>query len=150
MFLAEKPAEKYVMSLPLDGVLLKKEEILKNTKIIREVSWGQDEDEHVRQEFVTDGNGVFSLPLYEVMYSRVGVAHFMATTEISIEYKNELITLWTSTKTRKELNGSFDPLPKNITCDITNEKMYLDLPYDMCVTKCRWDTMPEEQTPETA
>jgi len=64
LLFGKKPLQNYVLSSPIEGVLMKGGEPLANTKIIREVNWFGGEDK-VFEEFTTNDNGVFNLPAYE-------------------------------------------------------------------------------------
>jgi len=64
LLLGKKPLQNYVLSSPIEGILMKGGKPLANTKIIREINWFEGE-EKVFEEFTSNDNGVFSLPVYE-------------------------------------------------------------------------------------
>ena len=62
--LVGKETKKYVLASPLSGVLVKAGKPLANTKIIRRLTWNAN-GEGIVEEFMTDDQGRFSIPVYE-------------------------------------------------------------------------------------
>ena len=134
--------EKYVISSPLKGILMKGGTPLANTKITRYVEWTSFEGEKI-DGFVTDDKGNFSIPAYEEILNLGKLAQFVGKILLIVELDGEEIAIWVVAKfdgeTYSDLAGPLDEL----FCDLDSDRLSLDMPRSMISTRCRWQGMPE-------
>lgn len=147
MIFKKKPSENYVISSPLKGQLLNAGEPMANTKIIRELEW-EGHEGAVIEEYLTDENGFFDLPVHEEALSSGGIGQFVAYTKIFVEHDGNREGVWTSAKTHKGLNSEFDEPPQDLVCDVTTPKSRVEMNHGLCMTRCRWSNMPKDESNE--
>jgi len=148
MFFLKDPAPaNYVISSPLEGVLMKNGSVLANTKIIRRVRWN-DNEQGIEEEFSTDDKGYFKLPKFEKELKMGALATFVGKTDLWAVLENgERDQFWFSSKMEKEENSEFEEVPEGMVCDLATEEGGVNLSHGLCLTKCRWNNMPEEEDP---
>jgi len=138
----KKKSENYVIFSPMEGILMQDGKPLPNTKIIRRLKWNGNEDGLV-EEFTTDEQGQFSLPLHEEALSLGMLIQFVASADLEFKTENGNEYLWTSSKFFPEIytetNGKVDEL----ICDINFEEIAVPMGATSILTKCRWKDMPE-------
>ena len=88
----------FVISSPLEGVLLRDGKPLSHARIIRKLRWNGN-DEGITQEFGTDESGFFSLPAHEETLSIGPLEQFVGKTNIDVEQNGVLENFWFSAKT---------------------------------------------------
>jgi len=136
----------FVISSPLEGILLKDGKPLSQARVIRKLRWNGNE-EGITQEFHTDETGFFSLPAHEETLSPGLLEQFVGKTNIDVEQHGELKNFWFSAKTREGLNSEYDTPPEELTCDISNDDLGVSINFGICLTKCRWRNMPRQDDP---
>lgn len=138
----EKQTNKsHVIFSPLEGILMKGDKPLSNTKITRRLSWNGNEGGLV-EEFTTDDRGFFFLPLHEEDLSLNMLNQFVAKAEITIN-GGEL--LWYASKLFPELYAETGDPVTELVCDISAEEIPVfigDSVVPNILTKCRWKGMP--------
>lgn len=135
--------QQYVIASPMEGVLMKDGEPLRNTKIIRKLRWNSNDD-GITTEFYTDENGFFSLPLHKETLTLGKLTQFVASTELNIETPEGIIELWYNNKFSGELHEETDgPIPK-LVCDIHESEIAFHAGTSKILTRCRWEGMPED------
>lgn len=146
MFLSKPAPSNYVISSPLEGVLTNNGRPLSNTRIIRELTWNGNDGElqKIKQEYLTGEDGKFSLLLHEEILALAPLEQFVGKTSIEVEYEGVTHELWYSAKMDKELNSEYDTPPAGVVCDISNPEIGVNMNLGMCLTRCRWDNMPED------
>ncbi|MFL0799628.1 MAG: DUF4198 domain-containing protein [Agarilytica sp.] len=138
-----KPSTKtYVISSPMEGVLMKDGQPLANTKIIRTLTWNDNED-GLTETFTTDDQGRFSLPIHEVDLTLGMLAQFVAKAELSVYSKNDDNIFWYSSKFHAEIFSETNGEIENLTCDINDEEIPVQTDPMPILTKCRWTNMPK-------
>ncbi len=143
----KKSEEKtYVICSPMEGVLKDKGKPLANVKIIRPLTWN-DNEEGLVEEFYTDEKGHFNLPLHKETFNIGSVLReFVANQELVIEQNGELVDLWYSCQGSGELYGETAGKEiKSVVCDLSNDdaKVYGE-DQDLLVTRCRWENIDLE------
>ena len=146
MFLETPPPASFVISSPLQGILLKDGIPLGHTRIFRMLRWNGNE-EGVTQEFRTDETGFFSLPAHEEILSIGPLEQFVGKTNIDVEHEGKIENFWFSAKTKPDLNSEYDTPPIGLNCDISNAEMGVQTSFATCLTKCRWENMPDQDDP---
>ena len=117
-------------------------EPLPNAKIIRRLKWNGNEDGLV-EEFVTDSQGRFSLPMHEEELSLGMLNQFVASADLEIETENGRDYLWTSSKFFPEIYTETNGKVAELVCDINVEEIAVPMGATSILTKCRWKDMPE-------
>ncbi len=142
--------EKYVIFSPMEGMLMQNGQPLPNTKIIRRLRWNGNDDGLV-QEFSSDDQGRFSLPIYEEDLSLSMLSQFVAKADLEIETETETETetdsedsyLWSSSKFYPEIYTETDGPMSELVCDIEAEEIPVPMGPTAILTKCRWKNMPK-------
>lgn len=141
MFL--KPASKnYVIFSPMEGVLMQNGKPLANTSITRRLRWNGN-DEGLVEEFVTDEQGQFSLPIHEETLALGMLNQFVGKADLEIETENGKDYLWTSSKFFPEIYSETGGQISELICDIESEEIAVPMGPSSILTKCRWTNMPE-------
>jgi hypothetical protein len=133
-----------VTSSPLNGQILKAGIPVSNAKIIRKVQSNATEPEWLVDEFQTDENGFFSIPVKEEFYSLNMVTQFVSSTRLDVEIDGELHNFWFNAKYKDSLfaeNGEVEI--EGLVCDLENQKIRVSQVYAAVLTKCRWSNMPK-------
>jgi len=137
----KKEEKSYVISSPLEGILVKDGKPLVNTKIIRRLRWNGNE-EGVVDEHITDETGYFSLPVYEEVLSLSAMTEFVGSVELFAIEESDNNFFWYSPKRTKDLYSETNGPLTGVICDINNEEERVDVTHLGVLTKCRWDNMP--------
>jgi len=141
MFLETPPPANFVISSPLQGILLKDGIPLSHARILRKLRWNGNEA-GVVQEFHSDETGFFSLPAHEEILSIGALEQFVGKTNIDVEHEGKVQNFWFSAKTKPDLNSEYDTPPSGLTCDLSNAETGVEIRFGTCLTRCRWDNMP--------
>jgi len=139
----KKEEKSYVISSPLEGILVKGGKPLVNTKIIRRLRWNGNE-EGVVDEFMTDEKGYFSLPVNEEVLSLNAMTQFVASTTLFANSELDDNFFWYSPKTDGELFSDSGGKLEEMICDLDNEEERVEATRHGILTKCRWKNMPVE------
>ncbi len=134
--------ETYVISSPMEGVLMKDGQPLANTKIIRTLRWNDNED-GLTETFTTDEQGRFSLPIHEVDLTLGMLAQFVASVKLEAKIDGKIIDIWYNNKFEKGLNAETDGAISGLACELTAEEIVVETGLSKVMTICRWDNMPE-------
>ncbi len=142
-----KKKKTYVISSPMEGVMMKGGTPLPNTKIIRTLSWnGIDEErQELVQEFITDDGGHFSLPVQEDRMALGMLTQFVSSTALEAEIDGQKVFLWYSKNFEGSIYAETEGPISNLVCDIVNEEMRVASNQTNITTVCRWANMPEEE-----
>jgi len=146
MVLTPAKPTSYVISSPLSGKLVRAGDPILNTRIVRTLYWNGNQ-EGIKQIFSSDDNGYFSLPAHEEMLELGPLQEFIAKTDIKALIDGVEEDIWYSTKMAKELNSEFDTPPRALVCDLNEPEIGVNIKYGLCLTKCRWENMPEADDP---
>ena len=137
-----KSEETFVTSSPLEGKILNKGTPVANARIIRKVRSNQHQD-WVVEEFSTDENGFFSLPVREETYA-LGLTQFVSATQVDIEINGELVNFWYSNNSRGRLYSEFGGTAlQNLVCELADEEIIINGDGYGILTKCHWSNMPD-------
>jgi len=129
--------EKYVISSPLDGILVRDGKPLANTKIIRRLRWNGN-DEGVVDEFITDDKGYFSIPAHEEQLSIGKLAQFVSNIELFSESETDDNFFWYSNKFSGELFSDFESPIEGLTCQLDEKETRFELKHCAIYSKCKW------------
>lgn len=138
----KKKTETYVIVSPMEGVLMQDGEPLPNAKIIRRLTWNGNEDGLV-EEFATDSQGRFSLPLHEEELSLGMLNQFVGSAFIYVNIEEDDSLIWYSPKVLPEIYSESDGPLKELVCDINVPEIVVNTSISNILTKCRWQDMPE-------
>lgn len=146
MLLGKSTPKTYVISSPLSGVLMADGKPLANTPFTRKLRWNGNED-GVMQQFTTDAQGHFSLPAHEEELALGALEEFVGKTDLIVEHNGEADYFWFASKRSAEINSEFDAVPEAMVCDLNEADLSVNLAGGLCLTKCRWTNMPEQEDP---
>jgi hypothetical protein len=132
-----KTAEKYVISSPLAGTLVKGGIPLANTKIIRRLRWNNNDD-GVVDEFITDENGYFSIPAYEKTLTLGKLTQFVSNIELFAGSESDENFFWYSNKFSGEIFSDFEAPLQGVVCDIQKKEQRIELKHGAIFSKCHW------------
>ena len=136
----------YVISSPLKGTLLENGNPLANHKITRKLTWNGN-PEGISEDFYTDENGEFYLPLHkEVLKLQSSLEQFVANQQIEVERDNEVDEIWISGQQSGELFGETAGKEiESLVCDLSNDlaRVYGEN-QGLLATKCRWKNIDLE------
>jgi hypothetical protein len=128
----------------MEGVLMQDGRPLSNTKITRQLWWNGNKDGLV-EEFLTDENGYFSLPLHEEALSLGMLSQFVASASIEAEVDGEMFDVWYNNKFENGLHVETDGEISNLVCDLQEEEIVLQAGLSKILTTCRWKNMPKPE-----
>ena len=134
--------KKYVIFSPMEGVLLKDGKPLAHTKIIRSLRWNGNDDKGLIEEFSTDENGSFLLPLHEEALSLGMLSQFVGKADLEVDINNQKEYIWTSNKFSSNVYSETNGLINNLVCDMSFEEISVPMSPTAILTRCRWDNMP--------
>ncbi len=143
----KKNAEKYVISSPIEGRLVKDGKPMENTKIIRRLRWNGNE-EGVVDEFITDDTGYFSIPAHEEFLSIGTLAQFVSNIELFSESETDDNFFWYNNKFNGEVFSDFGGPIVDLICDTNKKEEHIELKHGAVYSKCLWDNMPEANSYE--
>ena len=134
--------ESYVIFSPLDGLLMQNGKPLANTKIIRRLRWNGN-DEGLVEEFETDSEGRFSLPVHEEELSLGMLSQFVGKAKLYVDTEKADNLFWYSPKLTPEIYSETDGPLNNLVCDISFPETVVNLSTWNILTKCQWQDMPK-------
>ncbi len=136
----------YVISSPMSGTLLENGKPLANQKITRKLTWNGN-SEGISEDFFTDENGKFYLPLHkEVLKLESVLEQFVANQQLEVERNNEVDEIWISGQQSGELFGETAGKEiESVICDLSNDlaRVYGE-DQGLLATKCRWENIDLE------
>jgi len=132
----------YVIASPMEGVLMQNGTPLANTKIIRRLRWNSNDD-GIEQEFMTDGQGRFSLPIHEEELTMSKLTQFTCSTHLEVTIDGQKHDVWYSNKFKSELYLETQGPTHDLVCDISAEEIVIRTGLANVMTTCRWKDMPE-------
>jgi hypothetical protein len=138
----KKDEKDFVISSPIEGILLKDGKPLSNIKITRYLGWTGYEGER-EDEFFTGDEGKFVIPAHIEALRLGALTQFYGNMLLVAEYNGEEVELWSSSKFNGEIYSDTDGPLKDLTCDINSLEAGLEMKYSTINTKCRWQGMPE-------
>jgi hypothetical protein len=136
--------QTYVISSPLQGVLKRNGEPLANTKIIRRLRWNGNEEGLV-EEFTTNDQGVFSLPLHEEQISISMLTQFVSSSKLEVEHEGQMFDIWYNNKFEAPIFSETGAELSNLVCDLAQEEVVVKSGLSKIMTVCRWADMPESE-----
>lgn len=145
VLLGKNPKTTYVIASPMEGVLMQNGQPLAHTKIIRSLNWTGRDEGRLEQEFTTDEQGRFSLPVHEEQLVLGKLTQFSCSSYIVVDMGEQRLDIWYSTKFEKEIYAESNGQKLNdLICDISNEEITVRPDVSSISTICRWEGMPEE------
>ncbi|WP_143247447.1 DUF4198 domain-containing protein [Agaribacterium haliotis] len=144
----KKETSEYVIASPLKGVLLYQGKPLADTLITRHMRWTGNEDKGELQEFYTDKNGSFDLPLYTKQLTLNVLTEFFSTQQITVSVDNTPVDIWYSGKVSNDLwDDTGGESLRALVCDplaVEVAVYYEGSGSARMLTRCRWEGMPED------
>lgn len=137
----KKEENIYVISSPLEGVLVKGGKPLANTKIIRRLSWNGN-DEGIVDEFTTDDEGHFDIPTHEQSLSIGKLTEFVGTVTLYIESIDDDNFFYHSSKRSAEIYSDTKEPLEELVCDMAQEEALVDISRVGIFSRCKWKGMP--------
>ncbi len=143
MFVKPK-TENYVIISPMEGVLMQNGKPLVNTRITRRLRWNGNE-EGLIEDFLTDEQGRFSLPIHEEALSLGMLSQFVGSAKLEVEIDGEVFDVWYNNKFEKEIFSESEGEISDLVCNLGNDEIVVKAGLSKIMTICRWKDMP---TPE--
>jgi hypothetical protein len=140
----KKSTQTYVISSPMQGVLVNNGEPLANTKITRHMRWVGN-DEGLVEEFVTDQNGYFSLPVHEESLALGMLTQFSSSTHLQAEIDGETFDIWYNNKFEADVYAEAGIKLNNVVCDLSAAEVVVQAELSKIMTICRWSDMPDPE-----
>lgn len=142
----KKELKNYYISSPLQGILVKDGKPMANTKIIRKLTWN-DNEEGLRDEFFTDNEGHFDIPAHQEKLKLGSMTEFVGAIELFAksddeEHLNENF-FWLSTKRSEENFSDIEKALEGLICDLSRDKMAVDIGDNSVYGRCTWNGMSE-------
>ncbi|PKG81057.1 hypothetical protein CXF85_20055 [Colwellia sp. 75C3] len=137
----KKNTEKYVVSSPLEGILVKDGQPLVNTKIIRRLSWSGN-DEGTVDEFFTDGEGYFTIPVYEEILAIGKLTEFVGTITLYVKSVDDDNFFYHSSKRSAEIYSDTKAPLEELVCDMAHDEALVDISRVGIFSRCKWKGMP--------
>lgn len=132
--------KKYVIASPLDGVLMNGDQPLSNTTITRRLRWNGNEEGLV-QNFTTDEQGRFSLPVHEEELALGIFNQFVAKIELIVNGDD---VIWYGNKMFPEIYTETNGPVQGLVCDLSSEETTVFRGGSVVpniLTRCRWKNM---------
>jgi hypothetical protein len=136
--------ENYVIFSPLEGVLMRNGQPLANTKIIRRLRWNGN-DEGLMEEFTTDDQGRFSLPVHEEALSLGMLGQFVSSTKLEVDIGGQILDVWYNNKFEEGLYAETNGPITDLVCDLDFEEIVIKAGLSKIMTICQWKDMPESE-----
>ena len=135
-----KSEETFVTSSPIEGKIMNEGLPVTNARIVRKVRSNKHQD-WVVEEFSTDENGFFNLPVREETYA-LGLTQFVSATQVDIEINGELINFWYSNNSLGRLYSEFGgEALRDLICELTQEEIIINGDSYGILAKCHWSGM---------
>ncbi|KGJ96921.1 DUF6795 domain-containing protein [Colwellia psychrerythraea] len=132
---------KYVISSPLNGVLVRDGKALANAKIIRRLSWSGN-DVGVIDEYLTDDEGYFDIPMHEESLSLGKLTEFVGSITLYIETIDDDNFFYHSSKRSPEIYSDTEAHLEDLVCDMAQEEELVDISRVGIFSRCKWKGMP--------
>lgn len=87
----------------------------------------------------TDANGYFQLDEQTDQYKPSPFAELVITHEIKVDYKKKSYPIWIASARTGYVEGMLGFKPNNLTCELTQEKAYLEREQVQILSTCQWD-----------
>ncbi len=133
--------EKYVISSPLEGTLVKGGIPLPNTKIIRRLTWSGN-DTGISDHFITDNKGHFDIPIYEQQLSIGKLTEFVGTITLYIDSESDENFFYHSSKRSAEVFSDTGAALEELVCDIAQPEALVEISRVGIFSRCKWKGMP--------
>lgn len=131
--------EEVVLFSPMEGVITYNGEPVEGAKLVRQVSW-KDDDE-VSDSVITDAKGYFEFTGITDTTSSVLPSQFVAQQRVYVYHNDQEYLMWMMGKISPELYGELDGKPTNLRCELTEELRRVEGPYSGLGTICHWDSI---------
>lgn len=130
--------EKYVISSPLSGVLVREGKPLVNSKIVRRLSWSGNE-QGVVDEFYTDGEGNFTIPVHEENLSLGKLTEFVGTITLYLDKVDDDNFFYHSSKRSAEIYSDTKEPLQELVCDMAQEEALVEVSRVGIFSRCKWE-----------
>jgi len=137
-----KEEKTYVIASPLAGVLQRDGKPMANTRLLRRLTWSGNE-EGILQEFFTDEQGRFSLPVHEEILSLNFLVQFVGKSKVYVEKEGSDHLIWYAPKLAPEIYSETDGPLEELVCDLDSERFVVNMARGNIMTRCEWVGMPE-------
>ena len=117
---------------------------LANTSITRRLRWNGN-DEGLVEEFVTDEQGRFSLPIHEEALALGMLNQFVSSAKLEVKIKDQIFDVWYNNKFEAELHAETNGLVSDLVCDLGVEEVVVKAGLSKIMTICRWKDIPNSE-----
>ena len=126
-----------VLFSPMEGKITFEGKPAANAKIIVHVFWKDDVGE--KEEFQTNENGEFNIPIKKTKVRIPPLAEFVVTQQVSVIFKSESFVIWSKATSGTDEYGGLGGNPKNVRCELTEKRKKQENFSGLFSTSCRWD-----------
>lgn len=126
-----------VLFPPMEGKITYEGKPAANAKIIVHVFWKDEIGE--KEEFHTNENGEFSIPIKKTKVRIPPLAEFVVTQQVSVNFNENDFTIWSKATSGTDEYGGLGSNPKNVRCELTDKRKKQEDFNGLFSTSCKWD-----------
>ncbi len=131
--------EGVVLFSPMEGKLTIEGKLAAGIKIVRWLIWKDNEGE--KEEFYTNENGNFSIPIKKDLVKLSPLSQFVMSQTILAYHEQKEIPIWVKSKRSKVEFGELGGKPKNFRCELTKKRTRIENDDGLFSTSCKWDSI---------
>jgi hypothetical protein len=136
--------QELVLFSPLRGLLTYAGKPAAGAKIIRKVVWKDKTGE--TEFFYANNKGEFQLPI-KISTTRIpAMAQFVAHQSIDVVFNDQEFAIWHYGKMDRELYSELGGRAVNLTCELTDDLIRVEMPNGGLGTSCKWDSIEKINT----
>jgi len=129
--------EILVLFSPIEGKLTFQGKPAAGAKIIRTVNWKDETGES--DTFFSNEKGEFNIPVKSETAKISGLTQFVAYQTVEVIFQGKEVTIWRYGKMSKKLNAELGGKAVNLTCELTDDLVRVEVPDGGLGTSCKWD-----------
>lgn len=131
--------ENLVLFSPLAGKLTFQGKPAAGAKIVRTINWKDETGE--AETFFANEKGEFSIPIKTEAAKLNGLSQFVAYQTVEVIFHETEFTIWRFGKMGKKLNDELGGRAVNLTCELTDDFVRVEVPDGGLGTSCKWDSI---------
>jgi hypothetical protein len=134
--------ENLVLFSPIEGKLTFQGKPAAGAKIIRTVNWKDETGES--DTFFSNEKGEFNIPIKSETAKVSGLTQFVAYQTVDVIFQGKEVTIWRYGKMDKKLNAELGGKAINLTCELTDDLVRVEVPDGGLGTSCKWDFIEKQ------
>lgn len=128
-----------VLFSPMEGKITYEGKPAANATIVVHLFWKDDVGE--KEEFHTNANGEFNIPIKKTKVRIPPLAEFVVTQQITVLFNEEEFVIWSKATSGTDKYGGLGGIPQNIRCELTEKRVKQQNFDGLFSTSCKWDSM---------